>query len=587
MIEEIRLNLIPNGVSPVCHVSQYDEGRQIKINLFEGINAYVIQSGDTFTLNVRKPDNTIVTTSVSGTQGNNYITISTTQQIAAVVGENLCELKITNGSTVIGTLNFVMQVERDVLADGIPSQSVIEDLDERIAEAIGDNYYNKTETDALLNNKADKSNTYNKTETDSLLALKADKSNTYTKAETDALLALKADKSELYNVYPTEQESGAIVSFTDGGDNIPMKSLESEIVAVETGNGEKSPTNPYSISGFANGIVSVCGVNIWDEVSERGYYDASGNFVSSNAQICSKNLIPVKPNTDYYFCGDIQRGGRFCYYDASGNFINRSDLINNMTNRTFTIPNGVYYIKFHLDYPADYNNNLSINYPSTDTQYHAYNGNTYTFAFGQTVYGGHFDNKGELESDMAIKDTFVQSQIDKYDAWGSDNVFAIGISDASTDSEIGLRMIMSNYQADTQANILNGRNTGFWYRASYKTVYICDLRYTTVLDFYNAITSENLKICYPLATPITLSITSQNIPTLSGVNNIFSNTGDVDVTIRADIGLYIDKRLNVSRSTPNNLIRAASYVDEPESVNETQEDSVEPQVDTQENNEER
>lgn len=142
MIEEIKLNLIPNGVSPVCHVSQYDAGRQIKINLFEGINPYLIQSGDTFTLNVRKPDNTIVTTSVSGTQGNNYITISTTQQITAVVGENLCELKITNGSTVIGTLNFIMLVERDVLADGIDSQSVIRDLDTlaeaAVSSAIGD-----------------------------------------------------------------------------------------------------------------------------------------------------------------------------------------------------------------------------------------------------------------------------------------------------------------------------------------------------------------------------------------------------------------------------------------------------------------
>ena len=136
MIENINLNLIPSGVSPVCHVSQYDTGRQIKINLFEGINPYTIQSGDTFTLNVRKPDNTIITTSssaiISFTQGNNYIVIATNQQIAAVVGNNLCEIKITNGTKVIGTLNFIMIVERDVLSDGVASESVIDDLDAQV-----------------------------------------------------------------------------------------------------------------------------------------------------------------------------------------------------------------------------------------------------------------------------------------------------------------------------------------------------------------------------------------------------------------------------------------------------------------------
>ena len=96
--------------------------------------------------------------------------------MCACVGNNLCDLTITNGSTVIGTLNFYMAIERDVLADGNPSQSVIEDLDALVQEAVGDQYYTKTETDDLLDDKADKSTTYTKTEVDSALNLKADKS---------------------------------------------------------------------------------------------------------------------------------------------------------------------------------------------------------------------------------------------------------------------------------------------------------------------------------------------------------------------------------------------------------------------------
>lgn len=168
-MEIIKLNLIPSGVNPTCHCSQYDNGRVIRIDLFDGLTPYVLQSGDTVTLNVRKPDNTIIEASVTATQGNTYVNLVTTEQMCAVVGYNLCDLTITNGSVVIGTLNFIMQVERDVLADGIPSQSVIEDLDALVQEAVGDNYYTKTEVDDALDLKADKSTTYTKTEVDAAL----------------------------------------------------------------------------------------------------------------------------------------------------------------------------------------------------------------------------------------------------------------------------------------------------------------------------------------------------------------------------------------------------------------------------------
>ena len=150
MIEAINLNIIPNGVNPVCHVSQYDTGRQIKINLFEGNNPYIIPSGASFTLNVRKPDNTIVTQSVSGTQGDTFLNITTTQQMTACVGENLCELKLTISTLVVGTLNFIMQVERDVLADGIPSQSEIHDLNELVDAAAAEIIEREYDSNAVI-----------------------------------------------------------------------------------------------------------------------------------------------------------------------------------------------------------------------------------------------------------------------------------------------------------------------------------------------------------------------------------------------------------------------------------------------------
>lgn len=131
-METISLNLIPSGKSPVCHASQYDKLRQIRVDLFDGASVYTIASGDSFELCVRKPDNTVVTVSVSVTVGLTYCVIYTSQQMTAVRGTNLCELKITNGSKIIGTLNFDMIVEGDPMDGGVNSQSVIRDLQAQV-----------------------------------------------------------------------------------------------------------------------------------------------------------------------------------------------------------------------------------------------------------------------------------------------------------------------------------------------------------------------------------------------------------------------------------------------------------------------
>jgi len=57
--------------------------------------------------------------------------------------------------------------------------------------AQADEVYTKTQTDTMLNLKADKSTTYTKSEADTLLNAKADKSTTYNKTETDTLLNAK------------------------------------------------------------------------------------------------------------------------------------------------------------------------------------------------------------------------------------------------------------------------------------------------------------------------------------------------------------------------------------------------------------
>jgi hypothetical protein len=68
------------------------------------------------------------------------------------------------------------------------------------------NYYNKTEVNSRLANKADANSVYTKTEADTLLSAKANVSDVYTKTETysddevDALLSTKANMADLATV---------------------------------------------------------------------------------------------------------------------------------------------------------------------------------------------------------------------------------------------------------------------------------------------------------------------------------------------------------------------------------------------------
>lgn len=159
--ESINLNLIPKGEMPVIHVSQFDNGRQFTINLLKGSDEYTLPTGYTATLNCRKADRTIVTLATTSVLSN-ALTFTTTTQLCACAGKNLCEVVIKDAEDYqVGTLNFILEVERDPLQGGIESTSEIHDLENQIeditTEIISENYYTKTETDTLLDAKADAS----------------------------------------------------------------------------------------------------------------------------------------------------------------------------------------------------------------------------------------------------------------------------------------------------------------------------------------------------------------------------------------------------------------------------------------------
>ena len=134
-MESFNLNIIPGKDRPVCHASQFDIGRTIHVNLFEGFNVFTLDGTEVISISVRKPDGNVVTEAVTNTS-DSYVEFVTTEQMTACQGSNLCELKLEKGADVIGTMNFILEVEQDPLDGGVQSDTNIHNLQTQVADLV-------------------------------------------------------------------------------------------------------------------------------------------------------------------------------------------------------------------------------------------------------------------------------------------------------------------------------------------------------------------------------------------------------------------------------------------------------------------
>ena len=192
--------------------------------------------------------------------------------------------------------------------------------------------------------------------------------------------------------------------------------------------------NECPISGFTGLNVYGTGVNVWDEEWEVGGINTTtGQNNSLTERIRSKNYISVKPGVSYYFGNRTAPSSNMVVleYDKDHNFNGNVTYHNNVNQSTYSFGNGVFYIRFYMvaAYGTTYNNDISINYPSTDTDYHAYTGTTLPVSWQSeagTVYAGYLsvDKAGNVTlTGTHVKDTFTKDS-----AWYS---FATGTGNSS------------------------------------------------------------------------------------------------------------------------------------------------------------
>lgn len=241
-----------------------------------------------------------------------------------------------------------------------------------------------------------------------------------------------ADDVNLMGLLPEKTASGSIASFSDGADDVPIKSGKFYITASQTGSGTPSPSNPRPIVGYT-------GMTIHRADNEN----------------------PHVVDTTYPVTWQTEAGTVY------GGYFNSDTGVLTVTWKIIDMGN--------LSWSYDVNN----------------------LKFGTTI---------------------------------SDMVNSSGYNQPSP-------LICSSYNVVNQA----GQGSTVADKSIYvqdnvnKKVWCVDNDYTDATAFTTAVTGQ--KLVYELATPLTYTLTAQEIDTLLGDNNIWCDTGDCEVTYRQNVVL--------------------------------------------------
>ena len=151
--------------------------------------------------------------------------------------------------------------------------------------------------------------------------------------------------------------SGAIATFDDGADSMPVRKLVAQIEPAQNLHGYD---HPWPAGG---------GANKWDEEWELGSINSNGEFYADSSRIRSKNYTAITAETSYYFKSSA--GGALFYYDSNKEFISSVTL---GSGTVITTPSNAAFFAFYLasSYGTSYKNDTAINYPATVTTYSPY-----------------------------------------------------------------------------------------------------------------------------------------------------------------------------------------------------------------------
>ena len=340
--------------------------------------------------------------------------------------------------------------------------------------------------------------------------------------------------------------------------------LVSRIEAVQEGEGDPSPENVRSITGWDTITVRRTGKNLLpypyelSTITRNGitFTDNGDGTVTANGTATNDTSFQLKiwgnvelPAGEYIICG-CPAGGSVSTYRM--NVAAKDDNLN-IFKDTFDTGTGVkiiannglkhIYATCHVSEGTTVNNLLykpQLEVGNIATAYEPYRGTSLSAALPEIIYGGMLDwNTGVLtvtheKDELNVVTSFSQT---------ANNRAAFALSNkGKTYNKISAISDKYLYKTGVYRNDLN--EIGFCINESSAWIRLGNDSEVDTQDKAQEYFEENpVTVIYELAEPYTIQFTPQQLDLLKGSNHLWSDCGGTDVTYIADTKLYIDHRI--------------------------------------------
>ena len=352
-----------------------------------------------------------------------------------------------------------------------------------------------------------------------------------------------------------ETATGSMVTITDGAER-PAVSLISHIEPVQEGDGDPSPDNVRPISGWDKVTAQRAGKNLCPVASHvTSDSNRTGRIQIDNIHAHGAYTLSALVTR---YPDDTVTNARLSitilYTDGTQTKVSTPTVDANAEAdgvarlKTVTVQSdSAKTIACIVLMPLDYGNftprnatadEIQFEVGSTATPYEPYQGQTLTADLPETVYGGTVDwNEGETIATCAlatIDGTMVEAHGVASNGIPYVTIPFTQLDKAPAGADCGV--CADRYAIKTTA-------IGIGMRFMYKSVYIYDDRFVDEETAKALLDAETPQVVYTLEKPYTIQLTPQELALLKGANNVWSDTGDTDLSYIADTKLYIDRKI--------------------------------------------
>lgn len=359
-----------------------------------------------------------------------------------------------------------------------------------------------------------------------------------------------------YEAQKVDISKSALAIFTSNSSGLYLPSAKAYITSQQEGSGTTSPTNVRAIIGrsqaqLTNTATNLCGgIDLANQIkraiptavidTEEKTVTFATNATASGGLV----VLPFKEDTRYTIIltfektntsGSLNAGFRWYYTDGNGGYTLEAPNYQTKTTQVATSkPNGtvlrINKINTGGVTKVYYEESGVFEGVLTADDFVPYEGKSYLSEFGQEVYGCTFD--------FATGELSITHELFQLTGSADENYILQG--DGTTARRFRLENALSDYsslEACSHDQIATNNNN-IWGYARFVSSYLVLLDNNNTMADQTALKAwlanehsngRTVSFLMQLATPQVIKLPSHQIEQLFGRNNVFADTGDVEV----------------------------------------------------------